>query len=465
MNRKISVNLALAIAIIAMTVTFSVTMILSQNIFDKTVSNVREKEIQYNKIAEIGKALSKDYYGYDSINQDTLYDMLGAGYMQGIGDADARYYTAAQYLEYLSEENGTSMGVGFDVSKAAGEYPKIIRVYTGSPADEAGIVKGYALRRVGDTDTKNLTLAQVNTLLKGEQGTSVTLTLADQGDNVKDPVELLRRQYDAPTVFATQREGNTIGYFSIISFNSHTAQELKTAIQTMKESKQGLTGIVLDVRNNTGGSLDGALDTIDTLCPEGPIGSMLTGDGTQTLLGTSDAGAVGGNLPVVVLVNENTAAGAELLASAVRDFHLGSIVGVTTAGKGRVQCDPVRLSDGSAISYTVGLLLTSNGENFDGAGIKPDVESVMKSEDARNFYALTVDTDSQIAKAYEVAQYLMQQMPVYDESTAPDASQPASAVPSESTPAETAPAETAAGETTTAADTAATAATTAKPAA
>ena len=113
MNKKITVNLAVAIAILAMTVTFVVTMILSTQIFNSTVSSVRQKQVMYNNIAEIDKAVRAKYYG--EINDTTLYDMMGAGYMAGIGDANALYYTAAQYTEYKGIQSGKVVGVGVDV--------------------------------------------------------------------------------------------------------------------------------------------------------------------------------------------------------------------------------------------------------------------------------------------------------------------------------------------------------------
>ena len=125
MNKKITVNLAVAIAIIAMTVTFVVTMILSMQLFNRTVSGVREKEIMYNKLSEMDKSARENYYG--EIVDDTLYDYIAAGYVTGMGDKDARYYTAKQYLEYLNQQNGVVMGVGADVIKDANGYARIVK--------------------------------------------------------------------------------------------------------------------------------------------------------------------------------------------------------------------------------------------------------------------------------------------------------------------------------------------------
>ena len=129
---KITVNLAVAIAILAMTVTFVVTMILSTQIFNSTVSSVRQKQVMYNNIAEIDKAVRANYYG--EINDTTLYDMMGAGYMAGIGDANAVYYTAAQYTEYKGIHSGQVVGVGVDVVKdATTGNARVVRVYAGIP--------------------------------------------------------------------------------------------------------------------------------------------------------------------------------------------------------------------------------------------------------------------------------------------------------------------------------------------
>lgn len=402
MNKKISVNLALAIAIIAMTVTFSVTMILSQNLFDKTVSSVREKEIMYTKIAEIDKMVRADYYG--EINNETLYDMMGAGYLQGIGDTNAKYYTAKKYLDYLNDQNGKVQGIGVDVIKDANGYARVIRVYTGSPAAEAGLTKNSYLTKIGDTDVRTLTAEQINVLLRGEAGTTVTITYIDANAQEQPALPIQRRQYDTPTVEATLPEGKTTGYLKILTFNQNTAKEVQTAVETMKASAQGVSALVLDVRNNNGGSLKAAVEVIDVLCPAGPIVSVVKKDSSTTLLGTSNIQEM--DLPIVVITNKNTAAGAELLAESVREFGKGKIVGELTAGKGQYVSAPSALTDGSAVSYTIGSLLTKDGKSFDKEGFAPDIEASLKPEDEKNFYDLTIQTDTQILKAFEVADLL-----------------------------------------------------------
>ena len=157
--------------------------------------------------------------------------------------------------------------------------------------------------------------------------------------------------------------------------------------------------LVIDVRNNKGGALADTLDVIDAVCPVGPIASQKNKDGSTQLLDTSDNNEIA--LPMTVVVNAGTEGGAELFAATLRDFGKAKIVGVTTAGKGAVQCDPIAISDGSAVSFTIGVLVTKNGSSFDGTGVKPDVESLLTPDQEGAFYDLTLENDPQIVKAVE----------------------------------------------------------------
>ena len=427
MNKKISVNLALAIAIIAMTVTFSVTMILSQRMFNKTVASVREKEIMYENLAEIDRTVRSDYYG--EINDETLYDMIATGYMAGIGDPNARYYTASQYLEYLNVQSGQVVGVGVDVVKdSTTNYARIIRVYADSPAEEAGVAKNWYITKIDGASVQSLSAERVASLLSGESGTTVELTMLTASAE-EQTISIQRRQYETPSIEWEMIDGG-IGYVRIINFVDATDDELSAAIEEMKASEDGLSALILDVRNNTGGALENATDVIDLLCPVGPIASRLNADGTKDIIATSDANEV--DVPVAVLTNGSTAAGAELLAASVRDFNKGRIVGTTTAGKGSIQCEPVRLSNGAAVSFTIGKLLTGKEESFDGTGVSPDVEALLKAEEERNFYDLTVAADSQIAKAVETVNALLNRVPGTSGDSSSSSSSDVSASTSES---------------------------------
>ena len=396
MNKKITVNVALAIAIIAMTLTFVVTMILSMQIFNRMI-NVREKEVMYNKLSEMDKSARENYYG--EIVNDTLYDYIAAGYVAGMGDADARYYTARQYLEYLNLQNGVLMGIGADVTKDTNGYARITRVYSNSPAEEFGLTANTFITQIGETDVRTLSLSQINSQLLGESGTVISLNVVNATGDDARTVELQRREYEIPSVDAQLLSDNTTAYVRISTFNSRTVDELKNFLDDYISDNATLDGIVFDVRDNAEGSITGAIRVIDYLCPVGTIASQQNKDGSITTLETSDVNEI--DIPMVVLVNGNTTYAAELFATSIREFEKGRIVGARTAGKGTVQCRPVALSDGSAFSYTVGLLLSKNGTSFNGTGITPDVEALLSAEEDANFYTFTVETDPQIRRAVE----------------------------------------------------------------
>ena len=393
MKKKISVSLAAAIAIIAMTVTFSVTMILAMKMFDSTVSDVNEKQAMYNKLAEVDKVVRDNFY--TEINDQTLYDMLATGYIAGLGDRNSKYYTAKQVIERNDIASGKLMGIGVDLVKDTSGYFKVVKLYTGSPAETAGLTKGMILTKLDDTDLKALTLDTVNSMLRGESGTSITVTYLK--DNVETAVTIQRSVYDLPLV-EYQLTQDAVGYIKIISFTDDTAARLDYAINSLTD--QGATSLIFDLRDNADGSLSAAAECIDLLCPAGTIVSGAYRDGETRVLYTSDENEV--SLPMVALTNESTSGAAELFAVSIRDFGKGKVVGATTAGKGTMQ-RLYSMSDGSAVSLTVAVLVPGRSESFDGVGIAPDYERVLSAEEKNFYYDFTIDDDPQILRAREVA--------------------------------------------------------------
>ena len=179
MNRKISVGMAVTIVILAMTVTFSITMLIAMRLFDSTVSSVKEKESMYNKVAEVDRYVrSNDYY---TIDETVLYDRLTAGYLLGTGDKYARYYTANAYTELMNQQSGKVMGIGVELGMDQTGYARVTRVYEDSPAQEAGIVVGDYITAIDGTDVKSLSGVgcRRSPALQGEAGTIVNVTWLD----------------------------------------------------------------------------------------------------------------------------------------------------------------------------------------------------------------------------------------------------------------------------------------------
>lgn len=399
MNRKISVGMAVTITILAMTVTFSVTMLVAMRLFDSTVSSVKQKESMYNKIAEVDRYVrSNDYY---AIDENLLYDRMTAGYLLGTGDKYARYYTANAYTELVNIQNGTIMGIGVEVGMDQTGYAKILRVYDASPAQEAGMVVGDYITAIDGVDVKSMSNADVvQTRLQGEAGTTVSVSWLNSEAEAKDAV-LTHSGYNSTTVDYQMVEN--VGYIKIRQFDGSTPSELDYAIRALTE--KGAVSLVFDLRDNGGGILEDAISCIDLIAPEGTVAYAEDKSGNRTILGSSDAES-SVELPVVCLVNGSTASAAELFAASLHQMNGAVLVGSNTMGKGTIQSSPQRLSDGSALVITVAKLLCGDGTSFDGVGLAVDVERSYTADEAALIYDYTPQTDPQIQRAVNTAQQL-----------------------------------------------------------
>lgn len=400
MNRKISLGMAVTIVILAMTVTFSITMLLAMRLFDSTVSSVKEKESMYNKLAEVDRYVrGNDYY---DIDETVLYDRLSAGYLLGTGDKYARYYTASAYTDLINVQNGTLLGIGVELAIDQSGYAKVTKVYTDSPAQEAGIKVGDYITAVDGNDVKSMSgVDAVQTRLRGESGTSVNVTWLDS-EASEHNADLTHSGYTATTVDSALLQGS-VGYIKIWQFDGTTPSELDYALRSLTAS--GATSLVFDLRDNGGGILEDAISCIDLITPEGTLAYAEDKYGNRTLLGSSTGDSVISQ-PTVCLVNENTASAAELFASSLRTLCGTRLVGSTTMGKGTIQSSPQRLSDGSAVVVTVAKLICGDGSCFDGTGLTVDVERPLTADEQASYYDYTLDTDPQIQRAVSTAQQL-----------------------------------------------------------
>ena len=399
MNRKISVGMAVTIVILAMTVTFSITMLVAMRLFDSTVNSVKEKESMYNKIAEVDRYVrSNDYY---TIDETMLYDRLTAGYLLGTGDKYARYYTANAYTELMNIQSGKIMGIGVELGMDQTGYARVTKVYDGSPAQEAGIAVGDYITAIDGTDVKSLSgVDAVLSRLQGEAGTTVSVTWLNS-EAASKTADLTHSGYTSTTV--DYQMLGTVGYVKIRQFDSSTPSELDYALRSLTSS--GAQSLVFDLRDNGGGVLEDAISCIDLITPEGTVAYAEDKNGNRTVIGSSD-GESEIDLPMVCLVNGNTASAAELFAASLRNMSGARLVGTTTMGKGTIQNSPQRLSDGSAVSITVAKLICGDGSCFDGTGLTVDVERALSTEEAASVYDYTPETDPQVQRAVSAAQQL-----------------------------------------------------------
>lgn len=398
MSKKISLGVAATIAIIAMAVTFSLTMVVSMKMFNTTVSSVKSKERQYNKLSEIDRFVRAGEYF--TIDEDTLNDRLAAGYMNGINDKYAVYYTAKEYSEKQSVEKGTLTGIGVTVvNDTSSGYARIIRLYDNSPAAEAGMQVGGFITAINDESTRNITsTARLTSKLLGEEGTTTTITYLTP-DRQEQQLNLVHSNYKTPSIYTRQMVADTCGYIRIDAFTSGTASEFKAAVDELLQ--QGANSLVFDLRDNTGENLNAALVAADYCVPSGEIAKQQDRDGNVTVLRMSDETKI--NVPIVCLVNGSTAGSAELFANALRKMAGATLVGTKTAGKGVVLSDAQSFSDGSAAYITVGLLLDNEDQTWNEEGLRPDIDAALSVDEQNAYYDYTLDTDPQISKAVNAA--------------------------------------------------------------
>lgn len=394
MSKKVSLGVAATVTLIAMAVTFSMTMTVSMNMFNNTVSSVKNKERMYNKLSEVDRYVRANEY-FD-INDDTLNDTIASGYMLGISDRYARYYSAKAYSERVGLANGRLMGIGVAVVKdPSSGYARIIRVYDNTPATNVGLEVGGFITAIGDTSTRSMSdTAAMTSALLGEEGSTVNIKYLTPLRE-EQSFEIIHANYTTPSISTVRLMDNGVGYLRIDSFTSGTAVEFRNAVNSL--TNQGATSLIFDLRDNSGENLNAALVATDYCVPSGLIAQSQDKGGNVTDLRMSDENEI--TLPMVCLVNGSTASGAELFANALRKMAGATIVGSTTAGKGVLLSDPQSLSDGSAVVITVGILLDNEGKNWNGAGLTPDVDASLTNDEQSSYYDFTVDSDPQITKA------------------------------------------------------------------
>lgn len=394
MSKKVSLGVAATVTLIAMAVTFSMTMTVSMNMFNNTVSSVKNKERMYNKLSEVDRYVRANEY-FD-INDDTLNDTIASGYMLGISDRYARYYSAKAYSERVGLANGRLMGIGVAVVKdPSSGYARIIRVYDNTPATNVGLEVGGFITAIGDTSTRSMSdTATMTSALLGEEGSTVSIKYLTPLRE-EQSFEIIHANYTTPSISTVRLMDNGVGYLRIDSFTSGTAVEFRNAVNSL--TNQGATSLIFDLRDNSGENLNAALVATDYCVPSGLIAQSQDKGGNVADLRMSDENEI--TLPMVCLVNGSTASGAELFANALRKMAGATIVGSTTAGKGVLLSDPQSLSDGSAVVITVGILLDNEGKNWNGTGLTPDVDASLTNDEQSSYYDFTVDNDPQITKA------------------------------------------------------------------
>ncbi|MBQ7834077.1 MAG: S41 family peptidase [Lachnospiraceae bacterium] len=353
---------------------------------DKDTGAVTEENIE--KIEHF-QTLLETYY-YEDVPEEELADGVLYGLMETVGDPYTCYYSVEEMKELTADIEGIFHGIGayleMDYDKG---YAKISGVIDGTPASQSDIQVGDYVVEVDGQDVYEMTLTDVVALIRGEAGTQVTLTLNRNGSELE--VTVTRQNIETPTIKYEMLEGR-IAHITIVEFDDVTTSQFMEAMDQMEND--GAKGLILDVRGNPGGSLTTVVEICQLLLPEGMI--VYTEDKYGERNEYFSDGTNEFKLPLVLLIDGSSASASEILAGAIKDYELGTLVGTTTYGKGIVQ-KIFSYEDGSAAKITVSKYYTPNGYNIHGVGIAPDVEVPFDAD-----LYLEEEIDNQLQEAIEI---------------------------------------------------------------
>ena len=345
------------------------------------------------KIEYLEKLIDQEYLG--EMDNDEMAEGVYAGLVYGLGDVYSRYYTADEYAQETASTDGAYAGIGVSIQKNKNGGVQIAECYEGGPGAEAGLQTGDVITAINDTDVTDMELSDVVSIIRENKDKTIVLTVLRENEDSSREISVDVTDVELPSVSGEMLDEST-GYIQITQFTGVTPQQYKDTFAELKD--KGMERLVIDLRDNPGGLLTSVCDILREILPEGLIVY------TEDKYGNREEETCDGknklDMPLAVLVNENSASASEIFAGAVQDHGVGTIVGTTTYGKGVVQ-ELRQLSDGSAVKLTVSNYYTPNGNSINKVGIKPDVEVRLESV-LLNKDEITHEEDNQLQKALNV---------------------------------------------------------------
>ena len=334
-------------------------------------------------------------YFIGEADAQTMEDAAAAAMVKATGDRWSYYISAKDYDAHREQEENAYVGVGITIQPQEDDSGFLIVMVTeGGPAEESDIEVNDLLIGVGDQDVRGMTMEEVAALVKGKEGTKVSLTVLRKGERMTLSVE--RRRIEQPVAEGEMLE-NGIGLVRIYNFDARCAEETIAAIEKLRT--EGAKKLILDVRNNPGGFADELVKLLDYLLPEGDLFRSVSYDGKEQV-DTSDANYL--DMPMAVLVNGNSYSAAEFFAAALQEYEAAVVVGEPTVGKGCYQ-QTIQLGDGSAVNLSTGKYFTPKGNSLADKGITPTVRVDVDEETASAIYYGTIQNadDPQLQAAIQ----------------------------------------------------------------
>lgn len=345
------------------------------------------------KLMQLENLIRERFIG--EVDVVSMEDAAARAMVDSLGDQWSHYLSAAEFADYKEQMNNAYVGIGITILAEEGEAGfEIIRVEPNGPAKEAGLQMGDILTGAEDISFSGMTSSEAAVIIKGEEGTAVRVNVLRNGEPMEFTVE--RRNIQVQVAKGEMVTADT-GLVTIVNFDARCAGETLAAIESVLD--QGAEKIIFDVRNNPGGYKDELVEILDFLLPEGPLFRSESYTG-KVIVDESDSACL--DIPMAVLVNENSYSAAEFFAAALSEYDAAVVVGTQTTGKGYYQ-NTFELKDGSAVGLSVGKYSTPNGVNLAGVGITPDVVVEVDEDTFAKIYnhLLPIAEDPQVAAALE----------------------------------------------------------------
>lgn len=338
-----------------------------------------------------------DTYYLNEVDEEKMTEGMYKGLVSSLEDPYSVYYTKDEFAALMESSSGSYCGIGAYVSQDVKTgIITIVKPFEGGPAYEAGVLPGDIIYKVLGEEVTGKDLSEIVSKMKGEEGTTVDIEIIREGESEPIKLTIERRTVEVPTI-SYEMLDNKVGYIQITEFDEVTGPQFRSAIEDL--DKQGMKGLVIDLRNNPGGLLDTVCDMLDRMLPEGLIVYTEDKNGTRTEEKKSTA-EESFNKPLVVMINGNSASASEVFAGAIQDYGVGTILGTTSFGKGIVQ-SVIPLSDGSGVKVTVSKYYTPKGRNIHGIGIEPDVVVELKDE-LKTKVTIDKTEDNQLQEAIKI---------------------------------------------------------------
>lgn len=394
MSKKRWIGWTLGIVLVTNTITFFGTSVFPVFFTKDKVIVKREdydKIVQFSKLLDINELIHQRYVG--EIDDSLLQEGAIKGMTAALKDPYTVFMNKDEYREFSEQSEGNYSGVGLQVQSKE-EKIKIIDVFEGTPAKKAGVMPGDEIQKVNGTEVDGKNLDKAVGMMKGPEGTEVTITFFREDKGSFD-LKLKRAKVNIMAAKGEVLSGG-IGYLQLSSFDEDSSKSFKKILDDLKG--KGMKGLVIDLRDNPGGYLDQCVNIVSNFVPKG----NLVVSTMDKYGGKKEYNSKGGNyigLPLVVLTNENSASASEIFAGAIRDYEAGTLLGEKTYGKGVVQT-LFETGEGTALKVTISKYYTPKGEDINKKGISPNVEVKYPEELLKQPYSR--EKDPQFKKALEV---------------------------------------------------------------